>query len=268
MLDTIVHVELACWRIQTFNAVNLFKRLGIKDNDFTIGLEAICPIPYRDPYLRTIVIELNMNGCVALRLGQANRLDNLTALFGDNLNRLLNLWLWVFGLVCPYIVRVGMCTQEYTGAICLNLIADFPCLAGMTLWIITPNGNLANTEVNRTADRATLGIVPVGTRAGMGLFVGIDHRLKFLRHTVDDNHLVMGNPQKKEPDVLYQEAGLEVGAVLKGLNTHIDNYEKIFLEETNKYTNDWWRQSPFRQIHQFCCVTLCLATIASVRHQY
>lgn len=52
---------------------------------------------------------------------------------------------------------------------------------------------------------------------------------------IDDNHLVMGNPQKKEPDVLYQEAGFEVGAVLKGLNTHIDNYEKNFLEEANKY---------------------------------
>jgi hypothetical protein len=48
------------------------------------------------------------------------------------------------------------------------------------------------------------------------------------------DQLIMGDPEKKEPDILYQDAGFEIGAVLKGLNTHIDSYEKTFLDLANK----------------------------------
>lgn len=38
-----------------------------------------------------------------------------------------------------------------------------------------------------------------------------------------------GDPQKSEPDILYKDMGIEIGAVLKGANTHIDVFEKKFL---------------------------------------
>lgn len=41
--------------------------------------------------------------------------------------------------------------------------------------------------------------------------------------------LCFGNPQQGEPDILYEDMGIEVGAVLKGTNTHIDIFEKKFL---------------------------------------
>ncbi len=41
--------------------------------------------------------------------------------------------------------------------------------------------------------------------------------------------LCFGDPQKCEPDILYQDMGIEIGAVLKGTNTQIDVYEKKFL---------------------------------------
>jgi len=42
--------------------------------------------------------------------------------------------------------------------------------------------------------------------------------------------LCFGNPQQGEPDILYEDMGIEIGAVLKGTNTHIDIFEKKFLQ--------------------------------------
>lgn len=42
--------------------------------------------------------------------------------------------------------------------------------------------------------------------------------------------LCFGNPQRGEPDILYEDTGIEIGAVLKGTNTHIDIFEKKFLQ--------------------------------------
>lgn len=39
-----------------------------------------------------------------------------------------------------------------------------------------------------------------------------------------------GDPQTGEPDILYHDMGIEIGAVLKGTNTHIDIFEKKFLQ--------------------------------------
>lgn len=41
--------------------------------------------------------------------------------------------------------------------------------------------------------------------------------------------LNFGDPQKHEPDILYKDMGIEIGAVLKGLNTHIDIFEQQFV---------------------------------------
>lgn len=41
--------------------------------------------------------------------------------------------------------------------------------------------------------------------------------------------LCFGNPRLGEPDILYEDMGIEIGAVLKGTNTHIDIFEKKFL---------------------------------------
>ena len=42
--------------------------------------------------------------------------------------------------------------------------------------------------------------------------------------------LCFGNPQQGEPDILFEDMGIEIGAVLKGTNTHIDIFEKKFLQ--------------------------------------
>jgi len=44
---------------------------------------------------------------------------------------------------------------------------------------------------------------------------------------IDD--LKFGYPHKNEPDILYHDMGIEIGAVLRGTNTHIDCYEEKFL---------------------------------------
>jgi len=44
-----------------------------------------------------------------------------------------------------------------------------------------------------------------------------------------DNVFSFGDPQKGEPDILYKDMGIEIGAVLKATNTHIDVFEKKFL---------------------------------------
>lgn len=41
--------------------------------------------------------------------------------------------------------------------------------------------------------------------------------------------LIFGDPNKNEPDILYKHMGIEIGAVLKGTNSHIDHYEEYFL---------------------------------------
>ena len=46
---------------------------------------------------------------------------------------------------------------------------------------------------------------------------------------ISDDDLLFGDHLKNEPDILYKEKGIEIGAVLRGTNTHIDNYEKEFL---------------------------------------
>lgn len=47
--------------------------------------------------------------------------------------------------------------------------------------------------------------------------------------TIDQCELVFGDPEKGEPDILHGDMGIEIGAVLKGTNTHIDVYEQQFL---------------------------------------
>jgi len=44
-----------------------------------------------------------------------------------------------------------------------------------------------------------------------------------------DDAFCFGDPQKGEPDILYKDMGIEIGAVLKGTNTQIDIFEKKFL---------------------------------------
>jgi len=46
---------------------------------------------------------------------------------------------------------------------------------------------------------------------------------------VNSDELKFGDPHKNEPDILYKDMGIEIGAVLKGTNTHIDHYEEKFL---------------------------------------
>jgi len=43
-----------------------------------------------------------------------------------------------------------------------------------------------------------------------------------------------GNDLKNEPDILYEKMGIEIGAVLKGKNTHIDTFEEKFLSIATK----------------------------------
>lgn len=44
-----------------------------------------------------------------------------------------------------------------------------------------------------------------------------------------DDAIHFGDPQKGEPDILYADMGIEIGAALKGINTQMDVYEKQFL---------------------------------------
>jgi len=46
--------------------------------------------------------------------------------------------------------------------------------------------------------------------------------------------LCFGNPEQGEPDILYEDMGVEIGAVLKGTNTQIDIYETKFLQAASE----------------------------------
>lgn len=50
---------------------------------------------------------------------------------------------------------------------------------------------------------------------------------------ISDNEIFPGNPEQKEPDIFWLDKGIEIGAVLKGKNTHLDIYENNFLEQAN-----------------------------------
>jgi hypothetical protein len=51
---------------------------------------------------------------------------------------------------------------------------------------------------------------------------------------LEADSLICGDPLKNEPDILYADKGLEIGAVLRGMNTHIDNYEREFLSKVSE----------------------------------
>jgi len=50
---------------------------------------------------------------------------------------------------------------------------------------------------------------------------------------VDNDYILFGNDLKKEPDILYKNLGIEIGAVLKEKNQHIDKFEDEFLLKVN-----------------------------------
>jgi len=51
---------------------------------------------------------------------------------------------------------------------------------------------------------------------------------------IDFTEIISGDPLKSEPDIFYKDFGIEIGAVLKGSNTHLDNYENEFLINANE----------------------------------
>jgi len=95
MVNAVIHVELTCWSVKTFNTCFFFQCLGIKDDDFTVRLKTVCTIPYRYPYFITRFVELEVNGCVAFLLGQTDSLNNLAGLLVDDLNDC-----WIAGSGC------------------------------------------------------------------------------------------------------------------------------------------------------------------------
>ena len=54
---------------------------------------------------------------------------------------------------------------------------------------------------------------------------------------INDAALIPGKTKFNEPDILYEDKGLEVGAVLRGTNTLIDIYEKEFLSKVSEAIN-------------------------------
>lgn len=62
--------------------------------------------------------------------------------------------------------------------------------------------------------------------------------LSFLKRTNENSisakELLHGDPHKKEPDILYKDMGIEIGAILKGKNTHIDTYEENFFSAASE----------------------------------
>lgn len=173
MVNAVIHVELTSWCVKSFNTCFFFQRLGIKDDDFTVWFQTVCTIPNRCPDFCTIFVELEVNSCVAFLLGQTDSLNNLTGLLVDDLNRLLDSRLRVFSLVSPYVVTLGVGTQEYASAIGFNFVADLPGLIFMTFRIVAPGCYFTNTEVSRTTYRTTLGIDPVSTWTRVRFLVGI-----------------------------------------------------------------------------------------------
>ena len=104
MVHPVVNIELACGGIQSFDTGLFFKRFGIEDNDFTISLFTVGTIPDRGPNLRSIVIKLDMHGHIAFLSRQSDSLYDLAGFLVDNLQRLLNLWLWMQCLVRPNVI--------------------------------------------------------------------------------------------------------------------------------------------------------------------
>ena len=192
VVNTVVDVEFTGRRVKSLDASLLFECLGIEDDDLTIGFFTVLTVPNRGPNFNTILIELEVNGGIAFYIGQLNGLDNLTRLFGDDLNTLLNFRLRMLGLISPNVVGIGVRTQEHAGAVCLDFVADFPRLIFMTSGIVAPYSHLANTQVGGSADRTAFLIVPVCAWTRMRLLVDIDHRFQFLRLGIDDDHFVGG----------------------------------------------------------------------------
>lgn len=52
--------------------------------------------------------------------------------------------------------------------------------------------------------------------------------------TLGNDVICFGNHLRNEPDILYKDMGIEIGAVLSEINTHIDTYEKNFLSKISE----------------------------------
>jgi hypothetical protein len=61
---------------------------------------------------------------------------------------------------------------------------------------------------------------------------------KLKKTNISLNDISMGEHTKKEPDILYKNKGIELGAIISGTNKMIDDYEVNFIKRMNELAKD------------------------------
>ena len=129
---------------------------------------------------------------IARLVDQTDGLDDFMGLLVDNLNGLLHLGLRMFGLIRPEVVALRMGTDEQPGTIGLHFVAYLPCLIFVPGRVVTPDRDLANTQMSGAADRTALLVHPVCTGTRMRQLVDVDQRFQFLGFGIHHDHFVRG----------------------------------------------------------------------------
>jgi hypothetical protein len=57
---------------------------------------------------------------------------------------------------------------------------------------------------------------------------------KLYGQIINNKDILMGNHIKNEPDIIYKNSGIEVGAIISAKNTQIEKFEKPFFEKINE----------------------------------
>lgn len=100
----------------------------------------------------------------------------------------------------------------------------------------------------------------------------------FLWTTVSEDKILFWNAHKNEPDILFDNLWIEVGAVLRWLNQEIDIYENIFLSCINSLISwkipsniqirlvfqddkDEFLYSPLEKFEKYTCITKYISGI-------
>ncbi len=62
---------------------------------------------------------------------------------------------------------------------------------------------------------------------------------------INKEDLIVGKHIKNEPDIIYMQRGIELGAIISSRNTEIDKFEELFFEKINQFVkgkihNNFW----------------------------